>query len=65
MLVVIYRLFSMLLGILIFTNVDFGAEFVVVVTAVYLILFGVLLIALGFSCKNTENLPPPRQDNIG
>jgi uncharacterized membrane protein HdeD (DUF308 family) len=49
-------LFSTLLGILIFTNVAFGAAFVVVVTAVYLILFGVLLIALGFSFKNSEGM---------
>ena len=56
-------LFSMLLGVLIFTNIAVGAEFVVVVTAVYLILFGVLLIALGFSFKNTEGLLRGGQDD--
>jgi len=49
-------LFSTLLGIFIFYNVAFGVAFVVVVTAVYLILFGVLLIALGFSLKNAEGM---------
>lgn len=51
-------LFSAMLGVLIFANVAFGAAFVVVVTAVYLILFGVMLIAMGFSFKNTEDLLP-------
>lgn len=45
-------IFSALLGILIFTNIEFGAAFVVMVTAVYLILFGVMLVALSFSFKN-------------
>jgi uncharacterized membrane protein HdeD (DUF308 family) len=49
-------IFSALLGVLIFINIDFGAAFVVVVTAVYLILFGVMLIAMGFSFKNTEGM---------
>jgi uncharacterized membrane protein HdeD (DUF308 family) len=56
-------LFSCLLGILIFSNVAFGAAFVVVVTAVYMILFGVILIALGFSFKNAERMMSGDSDN--
>ncbi len=45
-------LFSCLLGVLIFYNESFGTAFVVVVTAVYLILFGILLLAMGFVLRN-------------
>lgn len=45
-------LFSCLLGILIFYNESLGVAFVVVVTAVYLILFGILLLAMGLILRN-------------
>jgi uncharacterized membrane protein HdeD (DUF308 family) len=44
-------LFSMLLGALIFANMTLGALLIVVMIAIYLVLFGVLLIAMGFSLK--------------
>jgi uncharacterized membrane protein HdeD (DUF308 family) len=46
-------LFSALLGILILSNAAFGAVLIAIMIAVYLVLFGVLLIALGFSLKNS------------
>jgi len=46
-------IFSALLGILIFSNAGFGAVLIITMIAVYLVLFGVLLIALGFSLKNS------------
>ncbi len=46
-------IFSALLGILIFGNVGFGALLIITMIAVYMVLFGVLLIALGFSLKNS------------
>jgi uncharacterized membrane protein HdeD (DUF308 family) len=49
-------IFSALLGILIFSNVGFGAVLIVTMIAIYMVLFGVLLIALGFSLKNSGNL---------
>ena len=49
-------IFSALLGILIFSNVGFAAVLIVTMIAVYMVLFGVLLIALGFSLKNSGNL---------
>jgi uncharacterized membrane protein HdeD (DUF308 family) len=45
-------IFSVLLGGLILSNVSYGALLVVTMIAVYMILFGMVLIALGFSLKN-------------
>jgi uncharacterized membrane protein HdeD (DUF308 family) len=45
-------IFSALLGILILSNISFGAVLIITMIAVYMVLFGVLLIALGFSLKN-------------
>jgi uncharacterized membrane protein HdeD (DUF308 family) len=49
-------IFSALLGIGIFGNVGFGAVLIITMIAVYMVLFGVVLIALGFSLKNSGNL---------
>ncbi len=50
-------IFSVLLGILIFSNMAFGAALIIVMIAVYMVLFGVMLIALGFSLKNSNIQP--------
>jgi len=50
-------IFSVLLGILIFSNMAFGATLIIVMIAVYMVLFGVMLIALGFSLKNSNISP--------
>ncbi len=50
-------IFSVLLGILIFSNMAVGAALIIVMIAVYMVLFGVALIALGFSLKNATVQP--------
>jgi len=50
-------IFSVILGILIFSNMALGATLIIVMIGVYLVLFGVMLIALGFSLKNIRNMP--------
>jgi len=45
-------IFSVVLGCLILSNPSFGALFIVTMIAVYMVLFGVLLILLGFSLRN-------------
>lgn len=47
-------IFSILLGILIFSNIALGAAVIIVMISIYLLLFGVMLIALGFSLKNIK-----------
>jgi uncharacterized membrane protein HdeD (DUF308 family) len=47
-------IFSALLGIVILSNVTFGAVLIITMVAVYMVLFGVALIALGFSLKNAS-----------
>lgn len=47
---------SALLGILILSNIGFGAVLIITMIAVYMVIFGVLLIALGFSLKNSGKM---------
>jgi uncharacterized membrane protein HdeD (DUF308 family) len=49
-------IFSVLLGGLILSNPSFGAVMIITMIAVYMVLFGVLLIALSFSLKNSGKL---------
>jgi uncharacterized membrane protein HdeD (DUF308 family) len=47
---------SILLGVFIFANnVEMGAILLITVIAIYLVLFGAVLIALGFSLKNSAS----------
>jgi uncharacterized membrane protein HdeD (DUF308 family) len=45
-------IFSTLLGIVILSNVAFGAVLIITMVAVYMVLFGVALMLLGFSLRN-------------
>jgi uncharacterized membrane protein HdeD (DUF308 family) len=47
--------FSILLGILVLSNIGSLAALIVVMIANYMIIFGVLFIILGFSLRNAEN----------
>ena len=47
-------IFSVVLGCLILSNPSFGAVLIVTMIAVYMVLFGALLITLGFSLKNAR-----------
>ena len=47
--------FSILLGILVFSNFSNYAALIVTMVANYMIIFGVLFIILGFSLRNAEN----------
>jgi uncharacterized membrane protein HdeD (DUF308 family) len=48
-------MFSILLGILLFSNISSSAAFIVAMVANYMIIFGVLLIVLGLSLRNVKN----------
>jgi uncharacterized membrane protein HdeD (DUF308 family) len=45
---------SVVLGTLIMVNVAAGAVLIVMMIAIYLVIFGVLLIAMGFSLKGAD-----------
>lgn len=49
-------IFSLLLGILILSNIGLGAVLIITLIAVYLIMFGVMLIAMGFSLKSAGKM---------
>ncbi len=52
--ILVTGIISVLLGVLILANVVAGAVLLVVIVAVYLVLFGLLLMLLGFSLKNID-----------
>ena len=52
--ILVSGLISILLGGLIFANIAAGMALLVILIAIYLILFGVLLMILGFSLKNIK-----------
>lgn len=56
-LVLLAGIISTVLGILVLSNIAVGAVMIIVMIAVYLVMFGVLLIAVGFSLKGTP-VPP-------
>jgi uncharacterized membrane protein HdeD (DUF308 family) len=58
-LILLAGIISMILGILVLSNMVLGAAMIIVMVAVYLVMFGVLLIAVGFSLKG---LPVPPKD---
>jgi uncharacterized membrane protein HdeD (DUF308 family) len=53
-LILLNGVFSVVLGTLIFVNVAAGAVLIVMMIAIYLVIFGVLLIAMGFSLKGAD-----------
>ena len=63
-LILLNGVFSLVLGILIMVNVAAGAVLIVTIIAVYLVIFGALLIAMGFSLKGADidKLSQPEPD---
>ncbi|MCX6001521.1 MAG: DUF308 domain-containing protein [Chloroflexi bacterium] len=53
-LILLNGIFSVALGTLILVNVAVGATLIVLMIAIYLVIFGVLLIAMGFSLKGAD-----------
>ena len=53
-LILLNGVFSLALGTLIMINVAAGAVLIVTIIAIYLVIFGVLLIAMGFSLKGAD-----------
>jgi len=53
-LILLNGVFSVVLGTLILVNVAVGAVLIVMMIAIYLVIFGVLLIAMGFSLKGAD-----------
>jgi uncharacterized membrane protein HdeD (DUF308 family) len=53
-LILLNGVFSVVLGTLILVNVAAGAVLIVMMIAIYLVIFGVLLIAMGFSLKGAD-----------
>ena len=63
-LILLNGVFSLVLGTLIMVNVAAGAVLIVTIIAIYLVIFGVLLIAMGFSLKGADidKLSQPEPD---
>ncbi|MBN1376615.1 MAG: DUF308 domain-containing protein [Dehalococcoidia bacterium] len=57
-LVLLGGIFSLMLGVLILSNLAFGLVLIITMIAVYLVLFGVLLISLGISLRSTGKALP-------
>jgi uncharacterized membrane protein HdeD (DUF308 family) len=53
-LVLVYGILSVLVGTLILMNIVAGALIIVLIIGIYLVFFGTLLIALGFSLKGKD-----------
>ena len=53
-LILLNGIFSVALGTLILVNIAVGATLIVLMIAIYLVIFGVLLIAMGFSLKGAD-----------
>lgn len=57
-LVLLGGIFSVILGVLVLTNLAFGLVLIITMIAIYLVLFGVLLISMAVSLKNAgKSLP--------
>ncbi|RPJ63640.1 MAG: HdeD family acid-resistance protein, partial [Dehalococcoidia bacterium] len=47
---------STVLGIIMLSNAGFGAVLIITIVGVYMVLFGVLLISMGISLKNSARI---------